>query len=143
MNEEDGPLEYCYQLDQELGELSWSRGQWAQSLKEPRYKIFLSEEKCGMALFEVNETDGWAHLLKIIIEPNERSKGEGRALLDLALKDLSRASICVVTLEVKEGSNAVRFYESYGFKVTHRVRNYYSTGAGAIKMLFEMSSRAF
>jgi ribosomal-protein-alanine N-acetyltransferase len=67
------------------------------------------------------------HLLNLATAPSVRGLGLGRRLLRLLLAEARRKRATVVTLEVSEGNTAARsLYESLGFRVVRKRRDYYA-----------------
>jgi len=68
-----------------------------------------------------------AELVSIAVDPRDRGRGAGKALLDETLAQLRARRIKTwwLTVETTNGS-AIRFYEKYGFERTKLVKGYYS-----------------
>ena len=80
-----------------------------------------------------------AELVSIAVDPRDRQRGIGRAMLDETLDQLrsGRARtwwLMVATVNEK----AIHFYESYGFVQTRRSKGYYGAGRDAWRMKFSL-----
>jgi ribosomal protein S18 acetylase RimI-like enzyme len=92
----------------------------------------------GFSLFETTFADSFAHLLKIVIDKNERNLGVGKDLLDCSLKELKKNNIKKYFLEVNENNaSAIQVYKSLGFLPIHVNKNFYGAGLNAIVMTHE------
>jgi ribosomal-protein-alanine N-acetyltransferase len=76
-----------------------------------------------------------AELLSIAVLPRDRRQGVARILLDHTVAALraGRVSTWWLMVDVANAS-AIRFYETYGFIQTKRVKRYYSAGRDAWRM---------
>jgi ribosomal-protein-alanine N-acetyltransferase len=80
-----------------------------------------------------------AELVSIAVDPRDRQRGIGRAMLDETLDQLrsSRARTWwLMVATVNEA--AIHFYESYGFVQTRRSKGYYGAGRDAWRMKFSL-----
>ncbi len=92
----------------------------------------------GFTLFEKQDADSFAHLLKIVVTKNFQGKGIGANLLDESLKYLKLNGINKFFLEVEiSNSSAIKIYEKAGFKIVHLNKNFYGAGRHAHIMTFE------
>jgi ribosomal-protein-alanine acetyltransferase len=98
------------------------------------------EDALGVALIwrAADET----HLLDLVVHPNARRRGYGRALLERVIADARAAAGRVVLLEVRASNTvALRLYGSAGFFESGVRSAYYSdNGEDAIEMRLELSS---
>jgi ribosomal-protein-alanine N-acetyltransferase len=94
----------------------------------------------GVALIwrAVDET----HLLDLVVHPDARRRGYGRALLERVIADAREAGGRVVLLEVRASNTvALRLYRSAGFFESGVRSAYYSdNGEDAIEMRLELSA---
>lgn len=66
-------------------------------------------------------------ILNLAVDPHERRRGVGGALLDAAIEQGRRSHVRRAFLEVRESNRgAQRFYERHGFAVFGRRTRYYS-----------------
>jgi ribosomal-protein-alanine N-acetyltransferase len=130
-------------LDKNFFPTPWDNESWDQVLSGPALRTIIvlevSDQVIGFALFENSYVDSFAHLLKILINPEFRVKGMGKGLLNEALRILRDRGIKNFFLEVEEGNvSAIKIYESAGFKTVHKKKHFYSNGASALIMTLEV-----
>lgn len=126
-------------LDQSFFPTPWSSESWDKVFYSLSERFILVSEGdgtvMGFALFDINVADSFAHLLKILINPNVRGMGLGRDLLNEAIEILKAREIKTFFLEVEEFNNpAINLYEQAGFKIIHTKKQFYSNGATALIM---------
>lgn len=126
-------------LDHEFFPFPWTDSSWNGLFSvADRHLLMLAEisnEIKGFVLFEISSADSFAHLLKIIVDPNERTKGVGGELLGTSLNELNYLGIKNFFLEVEENNHgAIALYKSFGFKVIHQKNDFYSNGENALIM---------
>jgi ribosomal-protein-alanine N-acetyltransferase len=74
---------------------------------------------------------GEAHILNLCIDPNQRRRGLGRALLTYLLKDAGTAGAQTMLLEVRESNAAgIALYEQLGFRRIGMRKGYYPAKGG-------------
>jgi ribosomal-protein-alanine N-acetyltransferase len=76
------------------------------------------------------------HITNLAVDPARRRRGLARVLLGHVLDDARRRAVELVFLEVRPTNvEAVRLYESFGFRVIGRRKGYYfDTGEDALVM---------
>jgi ribosomal-protein-alanine N-acetyltransferase len=80
-----------------------------------------------------------AELVSIAVDPRNRLRGLGRAMLDETLAQLRSRRISTWWLMVATSNTpAIRFYESYGFVRKRRTKRYYGPGRDAWRMKFSV-----
>jgi ribosomal-protein-alanine N-acetyltransferase len=85
---------------------------------------------------------GWSvadelHILSVVVLPEHRRRGHGRALVDRALEVADATGARVVLLEVRRGNaRAIRTYRGAGFVAVGLRRDYYNDGEDAVEMAF-------
>ena len=78
-------------------------------------------------------------LVSIAVDPRDRLRGLGRAMLDETLAQLRSRRVSSWWLMVATANEpAIRFYENYGFMRTRRSRRYYGAGRDAWRMRFRL-----
>lgn len=132
-------LSFLKQLDQDHFPTPWGDESWNKIFQSVGQKfIMISEsegEKTGFALFDKSVADSFAHLLKIVINPTVRGQGQGKALLNEAIRVLKEQGTKSFFLEVEEDNNsAINLYQQAGFKIIHHKKQFYSNGASALIM---------
>jgi ribosomal-protein-alanine N-acetyltransferase len=76
-----------------------------------------------------------AELVSIAVLPRDRRQGIARALLDHTVTALRAGRVKTWWLMVEvANASAIRFYETYGFIQTKRIKRYYSAGRDAWRM---------
>lgn len=91
-------------------------------------KTFLVSEKDGAVIgYIIASADrDLGHVISIAINPSERKKNIGRAMMSEMLKILKGMGVRTVRLEVRKSNiEAQMFYEFLGFKLSHKIDNYY------------------
>jgi ribosomal-protein-alanine N-acetyltransferase len=93
-------------------------------------------EIIGFALFDTNHVDSFAHLVKIVILPNYRSKGLGERLLKSCIDALiQNEQIYNLFLEVEVTNlSAIKLYKKMNFKIIHSKKDFYGAGKDAYIM---------
>lgn len=89
---------------------------------------WVAESRAGVVGFVVaRSVADEMEILNLAVDPAERRRGVGGALLDTALGCGRRDGARRAWLEVRESNRAARcFYERHGFVVAGRRRRYYS-----------------
>ncbi len=126
-------------LDQKYFPTPWGAASWEKVFEEGSERFILIDECDGLIpgfiLFELNVVDSFAHLLKILVNPEKRGLKIGKNLLNEAIRVLNERGITQFFLEVEEENSVARnLYESVGFKVIHKKKQFYSNGGTAIIM---------
>lgn len=126
-------------LDQKHFPTPWDSASWGKVFEEGSERFILIDECDGLIpgfiLFEINVVDSFAHLLKILVNPENRGLKIGKNLLNEAIRVLNERGITQFFLEVEEENSVARnLYESVGFKVIHKKKQFYSNGGTAIIM---------
>lgn len=130
-------------LDQIFFPTPWSNESWDKLFYSVGKRLLLlakqDQKLLGFALFDIVDADSFAHLLKIIIVPEQRQKGLGFSLLLEAISTLKKMGIKTFFLEVEETNlAAVALYKRAGFKLIHQKKQFYSNGASALIMTLEV-----
>ncbi len=80
-----------------------------------------------------------AELVSIAVDPRDRLRGLGRAMLDETLAQLRSRRVSTWWLMVATSNTpAIRFYESYGFVRKRQTKRYYGPGRDAWRMKFKL-----
>ena len=80
-----------------------------------------------------------AHLISIGVLRAHQRRGAGEALLGTLIDWLKERNFAELWLEVNAGnSDAIRFYEQFGFEKVMMLENYYSDGSRALRMRLRM-----
>ena len=79
-------------------------------------------------------------ICQIAVHPDIQRSGIGSMMLKEVIKDAYAKRVRTLTLEVRKGNEkAIRFYEKFGFKISHSKPAYYSDGEDALYMIKEVS----
>lgn len=133
-------LEEIIVLDKQMT-YSWSRQNWLELKDSDHYFISIMRSGgrvIGFSLFSKIDLD--LHLLKIVVDQSFRGNGHGQKLLITDLNDhYNDLKSCY--LEVRsDNKTAVFLYQKLGFKLVHKVSNFYSDGCSALKMILTYSN---
>lgn len=80
-----------------------------------------------------------AELVSIAVDPRDRLRGVGRAMLDETLAQLRSLRLRTWWLMVETSNDAaIRFYEDYGFVRARRTKRYYGAKRDAWRMKFNL-----
>jgi ribosomal-protein-alanine N-acetyltransferase len=106
----------------------WSRSMFAGELSKPSgicLGAFQGEDMLGY-LIVARYVDAW-HVMNVAVDPNSRSRGVARALLERLFVLTDGDSERGYTLEVRVTNGvAIHLYESIGFVATGVRRGYYT-----------------
>lgn len=94
--------------------------------------LFVGEERAWSGCLLGREDGEDAELFYIFVDPSARGRGLGRALFEAWRQGLKSGAI---HLEVRPSRHeALELYESLGFQVVRRRKNYYGDGEDALIM---------
>lgn len=125
-------------IDQAYFPTPWNDDSWSNLFLEGAERFVVMGDQ-GFALFDISVADSFAHLLKIVVNPEVRGQGLGRELLKESLNQLKKRSIHSFFLEVEEENlAAIKLYEGAGFQVVHKKKHFYSNGATALIMTLDV-----
>lgn len=109
----------------------WSRSQCSGMLGDRNSWVILArqdDQPTGFALSRMIIDE--AELLLIAVRPAYRGKGIGTELLQQVCGTAARKGAKRLHLEVREGNGAANLYQSTGFEIIGRRKNYYNGGSG-------------
>lgn len=111
----------------------WSRASYVQSGEEDGALALVIETGGKISGFLMGRRVGdQAEVLNLAVAMKHRRKGEGAALLAVALDEFRLRGVESAYLEVRESNaGAVAFYEKHGFAKTGRRKDYYRSPAEA------------
>jgi len=76
-----------------------------------------------------------AELVSVAVDPVERARGIGSALMNSTLRRLRRRGVGRFTLTVRDSNRRARkFYERYGFAKLRKLPGYYEDGENGVLM---------
>lgn len=121
----------------------WPEEELRGYLEDPGAVVLLAEdpEPIGFLVARAERQGGaWVvHIHDLAVDPVHRRRGAGRALVQ-ALVSTARRRVPRVVLEVREGNTAAQaLYRSLGFRVIHRLPNYYDDGEPALRMELDLA----
>lgn len=132
----DKYFEELSELDSAYFPFPWQKKQWGEIDIESDYSLFvhlIDQKLVGFILYDARQEQG--HLLKILIQPNQRRAGIARLLFE---ESCNQAGFSSVFLEVATNNHgAIEFYKSLGFEILAERRNFYSSGQNAYAMLLQ------
>ena len=106
---------------------SWSEEDIDRVLASPGGRLFEVEGGFLIANVVLDEAEIWT----FAVDPGMRRRGHGRALLDMAQKELAATGVKKLFLEVADDNSAARnLYKSSGFTESGRRPNYYRGESG-------------
>ncbi len=115
-----------------FGERAWTRQDMAELLALPGvtgWVLQSAEQAIGFALCRVAADE--AELLTIAVQPDERRRGAGRALLAAVIDHARAAGACSLFLEVgADNAAALALYGQTGFQAVGHRKSYYRRGGG-------------
>lgn len=116
----------------------WSRGAFQYELTQNRVArcLVVREGRALSGYLCLWEIGREIHVTNVAVDPTRRRRGLARLLLGTVLEDARLRAVELVFLEVRPtNTDAVRLYESLGFRVIGRRKGYYfDTGEDALVM---------
>lgn len=118
-------------LDAQFFDWPWNKDQWSCVNNGYLLNVALIRgQVVGFILFHISID--CAHLLKILVNPENQRQGIAQKLLDYSLLQIEQN---LLYLEVSENNlNAIQFYEKNGLSKLVLKRNFYRNGSGAWSM---------
>lgn len=114
----------------------WKESDW-KTLDMSQHRLWVLEkgDLIGFALFATPRGDETAHLLKILVIPEQRGSGVATEFWKSISKELENSGFRTVYLEVeKSNDRAQAFYRKLGFKLLREVKSFYSDGEAGLMM---------
>lgn len=125
-------------LDRQYFPTPWSLVSWQNLFFEhDRLLVVIKSDSLiiGLCLFDKSHADSFAHLLKILLDPQYRNFGLSKELLKVSMRILEKAGYTQFFLEVEENNmSAKRLYLATGFKVIHFKKDFYGANRNAYIM---------
>lgn len=96
---------------------------FAQALEDKSSSIAVIEEDGEIAGFcKVDlHGDGTGKLDYLVVLPQCRGRGYGKALMDWAMAVFSESGVRKIEVKVVDGNNAIHLYEKYGFRMNAHI----------------------
>lgn len=129
----------------EIEQVSFGAGAWDRKVFLEYFRhcadLFLVARRarriCGYIITCTGSKD--AELVSIAVDPLDRMRGLGRALLDETLAQLRSRRVSTWWLMVAtDNKQAIHFYDNYGFVGTRRSKGYYGAGRDAWRLKFSL-----
>ncbi|HHV21166.1 MAG TPA: GNAT family N-acetyltransferase [Propionibacterium sp.] len=115
----------------------WSRASWAAELEADNRIVLIADG--GVA--SVQHVGGVAELNRIIVAPEARRTGCGRALLAAGIEAAREVEGEEMLLEVRhDNAPALALYRSFGFEEIARRAHYYGDGIDAVIMRLDLEA---
>lgn len=139
---ESFPLDEIKKLDALYFEPVWSPRQWSL-LNHANHRLLCfwcgAKEVQSYILGEINSADKSFEIFKVITTPAFRRKGVATKLFKELLKFSKDLRFEKVYLQVASHNHAaIRAYQSWGFKETRVIKNYYGQGLDGIEFLYQI-----
>jgi ribosomal-protein-alanine N-acetyltransferase len=123
-------------IENDLPWWCWTPKRVAKVMRAPdTVAIVAMAEKriAGFAIMHFDDDN--AHLNLLAVEPEFRQRQVGSRLLEWLHESCAVAGILSVSLEVRAtNKGAIRFYETFGFKIGERIEQYYCGQEAAVRM---------
>ena len=121
-----------------FGEDAWDRHLLLEYFRDTPELYFVARVGRRLAGYIITVRLGGsrsAELVSIAVDPKDRHRGVGRAMLDATRAELHSRRIRTWWLMVGTvNETAISFYERYGFTRTRLVKRYYGAGRDAWRM---------
>jgi [ribosomal protein S18]-alanine N-acetyltransferase len=134
----------CLKLDARALNGLWTSEHWQRELSEPD-RICVGIAASNDVLVAVS--CGWVvldelQITLLAVDPEQRRRGLGRAVLQQLLVDASKAGVRQAILDVAEDNLAAQsLYSSLGFKTIGSRAHYYRDGQDALIQTLEMQRK--
>lgn len=120
-----------------------SRRSLRRALKSPFQRVLVLESGEALAGYLIV----WPHprswrIYNLATDPGMRNRGVAGALLSAAITAARGAGADRVMLESRAETGLVGYYEQRGFRVQRRLRDYYSEGEDAVRMVMPLGMPA-
>jgi ribosomal-protein-alanine N-acetyltransferase len=122
-------IEVVYSIEKRSFATPWSKEAFIREVEENDRAYYFLVESDGvvagyMGIWKILDE---GHVTNIAIDPVYRGQKFGKALLEYALGEMELQGVLSFTLEVRETNQvAINLYESFGFIVAGRRKNYYA-----------------
>ena len=139
-----GDFEALHALDKACFEpaISYSRAELRGFLRLPTLEGAVAESDGKIAGFVISyrAPGNVGHVVTLDVAQTHRRSGVGRALMEEAIDRLARKNVKRYRLEVDAANSpAIAFYESFGFRESRRLPDYYGDGREGIEMTLDRS----
>jgi len=140
-------FEALWQLDQScfVAGISYSRAELRYYIDRKSAFTILAEEGEQLLGFFIADRDrrGFGHIITIDVDPKQRRKGIGTALMKFAEERLRQAGCKSVFLETAvDNLKALSFYKSHGYSVIKSLPRYYLNSLDGLLMGKSMAQDA-
>lgn len=140
-------LDDLARLDDETagdGSAGWSRGVWKETYGQDSSLVLVAIEDDTLVGFVSGiQVSNELQVENLAVSRTKRGKRIGSDLMARLIKEFSsinsdKNSVCL--LEVREGSQAVQFYQGMGFEIVGRRARFYPDGCAALLMRKTLTS---
>lgn len=114
---------------------AWSREDFFSAALNKRFEFIVAEKYgkiiacAGAEIF----SDGAAEVDSLSVDPDYRRRGIAKILFIKLINAVLKRGATVVVLEVRPSNKAaIKLYDSFGFQIVDRVKNYYGDEDGWI-----------
>ena len=123
-----------------FGRDAWNRQLFLDYVRQCPELFLVASHSRRIGGYIITCTEGKdAELVSIAVDPRDRLRGLGKAMLDATIAQLRARRVKAWWLMVETvNESAIRFYESYGFTRKRRTRRYYGAGRDAWRMKFSL-----
>ena len=122
---------------------SWTPRRVARSIRDRSTNVIVARQARGLAGFAIMKyEEEEAHLLLLAVQPAQRRKGVGSALLAWLEATVGAAGIGIVRLETRARNEDARsFYRHHGFDEAGLHEGYYQGVEDAMRMVKDLRRR--
>jgi len=113
----------------------WSRASWQSELTAPSLQVLVARHDQLLGAIALRFGPDVCDLDRIVVDPQHRRLGVGRALLAAGLSRAASRGVEQMILEVRtDNAAAIGLYRAYGFAEISRRNDYYGRGRHAMIM---------
>lgn len=142
----EADLDQVVQIEAEANRPPWSREAFAaEFLKRHGHFWVLTDDETDSLVYAYVVfafPAEQAHIQTFAVAPSTRRLGHGKHLLRAVIAYVMRKKGESIILEVRESNRAaISLYQSLGFMIIHRMKNFYPDGEDAFALLYSTSQK--